>query len=313
MGTADDSFGAFLVGVVVSAMLYGVTCVQTWYYFSRYFSDPWHVRLLVSAVFISDSIHQALITHTVYTYLVTDFGNVSELEKLVWSLSVEVLFNGFTGLMVQSFFTMRLYRLSKKNIFATASVLSLVIAEFVLVVIYVAKALELTTFIQVPQIKPLSMSVNAVAAAGDILITIFLCISLQQSRTGLHQSDTLINKLMLFSINTGLLTSICAVMSLISILVWPDTYVYIAFYFCLGRLYCNSLLATLNVRKGIRRDSDEDHMSISLHRPRRPVNRPISSSRMGMPNDLSIKINTTQEYVEDEFLSAKNLESSQSL
>ncbi|KAG2071980.1 hypothetical protein BDR04DRAFT_1097662 [Suillus decipiens] len=313
MGTADYTFGAFLVGVVVSAMLYGVTGVQTWYYFTWYSSDPWHIRLLVSAMFISDSIHQALITHTVYTYLVTDFGNVIDLEKLVWSLSVEVLFNGFTGLIVQSFFTMRVYRLSKKNIFATASVLSLVIAEFVLVVIYVAKALTLTTFIQVPQIKPLSMSVNAVAAAGDILITTFLCVFLQQSRTGLRQSDTLINKLMLFSINTGLLTSVCAVMSLISILVWPETYIYIAFYFCLGRLYCNSLLATLNARKSVRRDSCEDHMSLSLHRPRRPVNSPISSTRMGMPNDISIKINTAQGYVEDEFLSTKNLESSQSL
>lgn len=311
MGTADDTFGAFLVGVVVSAALYGVTCMQTWYYFCRYFSDPWYNKLLVGAIFLSDSIHQALITHTVYTYLVTDFDNVNDLEKLVWSLSVEVLFNGFTGFMVQSFLTMRVYRLSDKNVIATASVLSLVIAEFVIVIIYVAKAVKLTTFVQVPQLKPLSMSVNAVAAAGDVLIAIFLCTFLQRSRTGFRQSDSLINKLMLFSINTGLLTSICAVMSLVSIIVWPDTFIYIAFYFCVGRLYCNSLLATLNVRKSIRRDSCDEPMSLSLHRARRPSDSPIGSSRMGMPNNLSIKIDTTQEYIEDEFLSPKDLKSSE--
>lgn len=313
MGTVDNTFGAFLIGVVVSAMLYGVTCVQTWYYFSRYFSDPWHIKLLVGAIFLSDSIHQALITHTVYTYLVTDFDNIGNLEKIVWSLSIEVLFNGFTGFMVQSFLTMRVYQLSRKNVIATASVLSLVIAEFVIVIIYVAKAVKLTTFVQVPQIKSLSMCVNAVAAAGDILITVFLCTFLHQSRTGFHQSDTLINKLMLFSINTGLLTSVCAVMSLVSIIVWPDTFIYIAFYFCLGRLYCNSLLATLNVRKSIRRDPCDEHMSLSLHGARRPINSPIGLSQMRMPNDLSIRIDTTQGYIEDKFRSAKDLKSSHSV
>jgi hypothetical protein len=196
------------------------------------------------------------------------------------------------------------------------------------------------------------MSVNAVAAAGDVLITVFLCTFLQRSRTGFHQSDTLINKLMVFSVNTGLLTSICAVMSLISvcktsqmarnfvpdpdaaqILVWSDTFIYAAFYFCLGRrmcnvanhavhelkvmfsVYCNSLLATLNVRKSIRHDSSEEPMSLSLHRARRPADSPIGSSRkvspvnlhnalltciQGMPNDLSMKIDTTHEYTEDE-------------
>ncbi|KAG1857209.1 hypothetical protein C8R48DRAFT_717539 [Suillus tomentosus] len=300
MGTADNTFGAFLIGVVVSAALYGVTCLQTWYYFSRYFSDPWYTRLLVGAVFVSDTTHQALITHTLYTYLITDFGNASDLEKLVWSLSVEVLFNGFTGFMVQSFLAKRVYHLSNKNMIITASVMSLVIAEFVIVVIYVAKAVGLTTFAQVPQIRTLSMSINAIAAAGDILIAVLLCTFLQRSRTGFRRSETMIKKLMLFTINTGLLTSICAMMSLISIAVWPDTYIYIAFYFCVGRLYCNSLLAILNARKDIRRNSCDEPLSISLHKARRPIESPIGSSQMEMPNDLSIKIDTTQEYTEDE-------------
>ncbi|KAG2158995.1 uncharacterized protein EDB93DRAFT_1100054 [Suillus bovinus] len=66
------------------------------------------------------SVHRALITHCVYT----DFDNISDLEKLVRSLSVEVLFNGFTAFMP----------VSNKNVIATESVLSLVIAEVILVV-----------------------------------------------------------------------------------------------------------------------------------------------------------------------------------
>ncbi|KAG2119080.1 uncharacterized protein F5147DRAFT_603244 [Suillus discolor] len=319
MGTVDNTFGAFLIGVVISAVLYGVTCVQTWYYFSRYFSDPWHHKLIVGAVFVSDSTHQALITHVVYTYLVTDFCNASDLEKIVWSLSVEILFNGFTGFMVQSFLAKRVYHLSNKNMIATVSVVFIVIAELVIVVIYVIKAVEFTTFTEVRQIKPLSMSVNAVAAAGDILITVLLCTFLQRSRTGFRRSDTMINKLMLFTINTGLLTSVCAMMSFISIVVWPDTFIYSAFYFCMGRLYCNSLLAILNARKGIRRDGDacNEQVSTLIERALGPINSLIDSSQMvssadlhstflmckqEMPNDLAIRIDITQECIEDKDL-----------
>ncbi|KAG1753710.1 uncharacterized protein EDB91DRAFT_1242682 [Suillus paluster] len=306
MGAVDDTFGAFLIGVVISATLYGVTFVQTWYYFSRYSSDPWYMKLLVGAILLSDTVHQALITHTVYTYLITDFDIPANLGKLVWSLSVEVLFNGFTGLLVQSFLTARVYRLSNKSIIATATVLSLVIAEFVIIVVYVAKAVRLTTFVEVPQLKPLSMCVNAVAAAGDVLIAGFLCVLLQRARTGFRRSDTMINKLILFTINTGLLTSICAVMSLISITMWPNSYIYMAFYFCLGRLYCNCLLATLNARKGLRRESQDEHMGLSLRGVQKSADSPIGPLRRGMPNDISIKIDTTRDYVEDEYSPARD-------
>lgn len=61
------------------------------------------------------------------------------------------------------------------------------------------------------------MAINALAATGDVLITITLCILLHQSRTGYQSSDTMIMKLIMFSISTGFLTSICAAMSLISV------------------------------------------------------------------------------------------------
>ncbi|KAG1755526.1 hypothetical protein EDB19DRAFT_1661821 [Suillus lakei] len=265
MGALDNTFGALLIGVVVSAILYGVTCVQTWYYFTRYTSDSWRIKLLVGAVLVSDSTHQALITHAVYVYFVTDFDITSDLEQVVWSVIVEVLFNGFTALMVQSFLTMHIYILSNKSITATLSVLSLVVAEFVLVVIYFAKAIKFTTFIEITELKSLSMSVNAVAAAGDVLIAAYLCTLFQNHRTGFRSSDIVLNKLILYTISTGLLTSVCAVMSFISITVWHDTFIYIAFYFCLGRLYCNSLLATLNARKGLRSHFYDNNIVLSLH------------------------------------------------
>ncbi|KAK1235250.1 hypothetical protein PQX77_001531 [Marasmius sp. AFHP31] len=51
------------------------------------------------------------------------------------------------------------------------------------------------------------------------------------ARTGFSWSDHIINRLILFSMNTGLLTSIVACTSLVTILALPDTLVYAAFYY----------------------------------------------------------------------------------
>ncbi|KAG6872102.1 hypothetical protein C0995_012988 [Termitomyces sp. Mi166 len=131
--------------------------------------------------------------------------------------------------------------------------------------------------------------------AGDVLITLILCILLHHSRTGFHRSDTMINKLILFAVNTGFLTSLCAVASLISIVVAGDTFLYIAFYFCIGRLYSNSLLATLNARKMIRGSGDGIH-STSVSLPELPKKRNIFLKR---PTNISVKIDTKKQVAID--------------
>jgi hypothetical protein len=228
--------------------------------------------------------------------LVTNFGNVVELGNLVWSLLVEVLFNGLTTLMVQCFFTVRIWRLSKGNYFLTGLVSILVAGEFCCVLYYTIKSLHLQTFVQLTALKDASITVNALAAAGDVLIAIILCSMLQQSRTGFKRSDTMIKKLILFSMNTGLVTSICAVASLISVLSAPSTFIYIAFFFNIGRLYSNSLMVTLNARNRIRGIGDEA-MTISLN----GIQNASSTATSKRPNNnIAIMVDTTREYIRDQ-------------
>ncbi|KAG6889776.1 hypothetical protein C0995_014706 [Termitomyces sp. Mi166 len=294
----DNTLGAAYVGVVVAAALHGVSCVQAWYYFTHQ-KDTWPTKTLVAAVMIFDTIHQILISHTIYIYLIKNYNNPPFLVNLVWSMLVEVLFNGLTALLVQGFLTLRVWRLSNRNIWLTSIVVLLVSAEFGCVVAFGTLSLQFKTFVELQQLKYLSISVNALAAAGDVLIALILCTLLHRSRTGFHRSDTMINKLILFAVNTGFLTSLCAVASLISIVVAGKTFLYIAFYFCIGRLYSNSLLATLNARKMIRGSADGIHSTsenISLSLRELPKNNAIFSRR---PTNISIKINTTKEFATD--------------
>ncbi|KJA21983.1 hypothetical protein HYPSUDRAFT_139786, partial [Hypholoma sublateritium FD-334 SS-4] len=227
-----------------------VSAAQAWYYFCHQ-KDKWPVKSMVAAVLVFDTIHQCLIVHTVYVYVITNWGNPVYLERILYlfSTKVEVLFNGLTALVVQSFLAIRLWRFSGRKSLVAGFIGALVLGEFGL---YNSFVLHMTTFVELAKLKYLSILVNALAAAGDLTIAAGLCINLHLSRTGLSRSNAMINMLILFSVNTGALTCLCAVASLISIVCAGDTFLYISFFFCIGRLYTNSLLATLNGRKMIR-------------------------------------------------------------
>ena len=76
---------------------------------------------------------------------------------------------------------------------------------------------------------------NIFGAAADVAIAATLIYLLQTSRTGFQRSDTIINRLILFSLNTGLLTGVDAIMSLVMISLFPNSLIYIMFYVTCSR------------------------------------------------------------------------------
>ncbi|KAI0363094.1 hypothetical protein BV20DRAFT_1031832 [Pilatotrama ljubarskyi] len=225
----------------------------------------------------------------------------------------DVFFQAFTGLFVQSFLAACIWRLSGRKLYLVVPVVALITAEFSAAIVYAIKGLSFKTFLDLGKVKALSISINVFAAAGDVVIAAILCNILQVSTTGFETSDLLMNRLVR-SFNTGLLISICACMSLIAILALPDTFVYICFYFLIGRLYSNSLMATLNARKALRNHSGtrihDTSLSLRDLRPRSATDamnrtasaRPARVKREGagtggvaQPQHIAIRIDTTEE------------------
>ncbi|KAM5532416.1 hypothetical protein V8D89_013910 [Ganoderma adspersum] len=292
--------GVLLVSVVLSGALWGVFCSQVLYYYIRFPNDPLSIKLLVGAVTVSDTIHQALITHSsvqVYWYLITEYGNQDSLALLVKSVVVEVIFQCITGFLVQGYYTICVWRLSKGKLYLVVPVAAMVFAEFGLSLAYTIIALtRLETFGDLVQIKVRLMIGHSVP---DVAIASILCTILYQSRTGSSKSNMLINRLMVFAINTGLLTSICACISLITFFVFPTTFIYICFYFLIGRLYANSLMAMLNARRSRRDGCSSDETTISLREvPTTGSN--LTCTHCNVPSSpgggrIAIRVNTTKE------------------
>jgi hypothetical protein len=251
--------------VLACAALWGVSCIQTWYYFRRYPKDFWYVKLLVVVTMIVDTIHQILITHTIYFYLVTNYAYPPALASMIWSMNLQVVFNGMLDLLVQGFLTYRVYLLSYKNRLLAGAFALMVLGLFSIQLAYTILALQLVPIVELARLKALAMSVDIMAATLDLLLAVTLCYLLHTSRTGFKTTDNTISRIMLFTVNTGLMTSICATTALITYLVFRNALIYVAFYFLGGRLYTNSLLATLNSRP-ISHATDDyiESMNVSL-------------------------------------------------
>jgi len=171
---------------------------------------------------------------------------------------------------------------------------------------------ELSTLITLEKIC------NILSASSDISIAASLVYLLRGSRSGFKQTQSMVNKLIMFSINTGLVTSICAIMAFVSVLAWPDTFLYIALYLLISRLYANSLLATLNARASLagagapssHEDSQVPVSQFQLSRMRAGGEEISRKGAVSSRGGVSIKIDTeTHNDADSDFVKIKPTES----
>jgi hypothetical protein len=83
----NNTFGALLLGTIISSILYGFTCVQSWHYFQNYSDGPL-VKVSVAALWILESLHSAFSIHAIYYYVILNYMNPGALVKATWSAAV---------------------------------------------------------------------------------------------------------------------------------------------------------------------------------------------------------------------------------
>ncbi|KAH9848467.1 hypothetical protein C2E23DRAFT_436931 [Lenzites betulinus] len=279
-----DTLGVTFLGVCISSMLYGVTCLQTWHYYrsSRGKSDGWLMWLLVATLLVFDSTHQAIVIHAVYSYLVLDFANPVKVFLLVWSVPTEIVFNAILAIILNGFLTFRIWRVSKMySLTLVAAILSC--ANFGTNLAYAIRGYPLAGILEAERVlRHHGIAGLSISVATETMISFSLAFYLHTRRTGLRKSNDMIGKLILLSVTTGLLTAAFNVANMISYIAAPDALYVLFFNFMLGKLYANALLTSLNSREyvlGMLADSQP----ASDHETLRPsmVDRFRQSSRTG--------------------------------
>ncbi|KAL0568555.1 hypothetical protein V5O48_013434, partial [Marasmius crinis-equi] len=72
----ENTFGWLFIGAMAACALWGVTCIQTWWYFDHYRKDTFWLKIIVAITWVSDTVHQALITYAVYKYTISHWGDL---------------------------------------------------------------------------------------------------------------------------------------------------------------------------------------------------------------------------------------------
>lgn len=128
------------------------------------------------------------------------------------------------------------------------------------------------------------------AAVADILIASSMCWYLYHRKTGFARTDSIIVTLMAYSINTGLITSLLATLTLIFFIIVPTTsLIWRAFFWLSGKCYVNSFLAMLNSRDYIRERSNNINDSFSLS-PGRASDIHFNSRSQSGPNAVIVNV-----------------------
>ena len=80
--------------------------------------------------------------------------------------------------------------------------------------------------------------------------------SIHQSRSSINGPENIIDTLIVFTVNTGVITCSASTAHLVSFLASPNTAVHFTFHFVLSKLYTNGLYASLNTRASFRRNEE---------------------------------------------------------
>ncbi|KAI3603794.1 hypothetical protein WG66_006693 [Moniliophthora roreri] len=242
------TFGAFLLAVIVSSCLYGVMCLQTWYYFRNY-NDRLLLRGIVLAILALETIHITLAIHAIYHYLILNFGNPFALVEEVCILKATIPATVLITTIVHLFYAARIYQLSHQRDWWTPTIVCILKAIEFAVTINAARVRFYIAIAENERVMTMAIAGFASAVANDIVCAVALSYYLHTSRSGIKSTDTLINKLIAYAIHNGALTSLTSISIVVLIAPKPKNLVYFSMFEVIGNLYANSLLSTLNSRK----------------------------------------------------------------
>ncbi|KAN0086245.1 hypothetical protein V8E55_007379 [Tylopilus felleus] len=262
-GTAvqlGPTYGAELLAAFVAVALWGTTCMQTLIYFIQYPKDRLVLKALVVWLWqvilttglqahntwnrLADTVHQILIVKGVYDSQIVGFCDYHRIQTVVPE------FLSLVALTSQTFFTHRIWRFNGTPWFYWAILYACLNSSGFLFSSHsgstiIPTAAELIS----PAPAALFVAIQAVSAAADLTIAACLTILLiQRNGRALKSTRSLLQKLLVLTINTGIWTALFAVFCFVAMVAFKRTLIYAAVYFPLCALYCNTVLANLNAR-----------------------------------------------------------------
>ncbi|KAK1233521.1 hypothetical protein PQX77_003332 [Marasmius sp. AFHP31] len=290
-------FGPMLIGVFMNMILFGILIMQTLFYYQTYSRDTMWMRLFVGLsasnpqipslhdhvnqvayLFILETANSAFDMAMMYEPLIAGFGSNEAVAKFPTLFMTEPILMALIAFPIQLFFAWRIQRVTGiwwiSAIIALLALTSCAGGIWTGVMVGVVK-----TFARKPELHTPALVWFLTSCVADVLITISLVRSLSQRKTGFTVTDSVIDKIIRTTVQTGMITAICAIGDVVFFMTLERTALNFIWDLMLSKLYANCLLSTLNSRASLRGD-------LSGHAP---------SSREGRNNMLEPSMMSTRD------------------
>jgi len=256
--TLGNTIGAAYIGMVASAILFGVANLQTFMFFRMYPREKLYIKIAVVLLLILDGLSLFLNAHAVYHYLVDNFGRYTALLTIVWSVRLQVVVNVVIICSVQTLYAMRMSKFSELGApylkWITWLVWSGLACGYGIGIVLIIETYAISNLQEINEIRwAIFMSFGA-STIIDFMIAVAMCFYLQQGRStsGYSYTNSMVSTLTQYVLCTGVVTSVCSTTSLVAFAVMPHNLIFLSIQFSLTKLYVNSFLAMLNARKSLR-------------------------------------------------------------
>ncbi|KAG0709917.1 hypothetical protein DFH29DRAFT_1065096 [Suillus ampliporus] len=290
--------GPVAVGALVNACLFGSLVVQIHVYYANFANDHRAMKLMVAAILASQIAHVICVSATLWNVAVSGYGNPLSLQIFPLGADAAILFTGITGLLVESSFAFRLWKLSKRLPLLLLSLALCLLTQSISLAVAVKAFLmtSLVTFVTDQNTLIMLAFISRVVCELTLTLSIVWYLRKQRSST-FPRTTSAIDRLVLWTIGkhrahphrydsrpfnhtaeTGLTTSLVGILVMSFFLVMKHNCkrtrissssrselfsdIWVGLYANLATVNANSFLASLNGRLIFRKSlNDSLHMT----------------------------------------------------
>ncbi|KAI0345378.1 hypothetical protein BDW22DRAFT_1028651 [Trametopsis cervina] len=247
--------GPLILFIAIALMLFGVFTAQCYFYWFAYESkDSKMLRYGVLSLWVFEALHTSLCLHIVYSYFIINFGDVAGgIGRVIWSAPATVMLEMAIVTISESFYIMRIYRLSGSVLVAAIPTI-LLVPRVALGFIVSGYLCVIDTWVEFHAHHVSQDVLNAsliLAVITDVSIAGLLIFYLRHRRPQYARTKHIIQRLQRNTVNNGALTVILSIVILASLHALPNSLLFAGMIETISKVYANSVIATLNARDSI--------------------------------------------------------------
>ncbi|PBK58837.1 hypothetical protein ARMSODRAFT_1027954 [Armillaria solidipes] len=221
--------GPLIVGYLLHWGLFGTLSVQLYLYYLAFPKDGQFIKCLVYGIYIVEFVQTILVAHDAFVMFGYDFGDLEALTGMHFNWLIVPIMTAIPACVGQGFYSYRIFVLSRsRTVPALVSCVSLTSS--------VAAIITSVYSFQAGNITKLNNRKTSIV------------VGLTRHNASFRQTQILVTKIIRLTIETGSVTAVVALLTLILFFAFPHELFYRTAAIIMPKLYTNTVYMVLNSR-----------------------------------------------------------------